>query len=281
MSQFVVLKKLRVQNANAISSPFTYGFPAVTAFLGFAHALERQFNASSGDEPINIIGVGIVSHRFQMLDHRDGYNRTLCLTGNPLNEKGERAPFVEEGRCHMTVSLVLKIDGLSGNRGADHLKEIVSSRLKLAGGDILSISSVELANDDRKSTRYLMPGYALVERKSLMLEQMEKGIDAMDSLHHFVAVHHRSEVADDGQVNWTSKRAADGWLVPIATGFQALSPPDHPENARDTATPHRFAECVVTLGEFVMASRFNSLSELLWRYDQQGDLYVCTQEVNG
>ena len=30
----LVLPRLRIQNANAISSPLTHGFPSMTAFLG-------------------------------------------------------------------------------------------------------------------------------------------------------------------------------------------------------------------------------------------------------
>lgn len=30
----LILPRLRVQNANAISSPLTHGFPSMTAFLG-------------------------------------------------------------------------------------------------------------------------------------------------------------------------------------------------------------------------------------------------------
>ena len=35
----LLLPRLRVQNANAISSPLTWGFPPPSAFTGFAHAL--------------------------------------------------------------------------------------------------------------------------------------------------------------------------------------------------------------------------------------------------
>ena len=38
----LVLPRLRVQNANAISSPMTWGFPAITAFTGLMTALERR-----------------------------------------------------------------------------------------------------------------------------------------------------------------------------------------------------------------------------------------------
>ena len=38
----LILPRLQIQNANAISGPLTWGFPAPTAFTGFVHALERR-----------------------------------------------------------------------------------------------------------------------------------------------------------------------------------------------------------------------------------------------
>ena len=38
----LVLPHLRIQNANAIASPLTHGFPSVTAFTGVMWALERK-----------------------------------------------------------------------------------------------------------------------------------------------------------------------------------------------------------------------------------------------
>ena len=49
---------------------------------------------------------------------------------------------------------------------------------------------------------------------------------------------------------------------------------------RDNETPHRFAESVVTLGEFVMPYRAKSLDDMLWRYyvDLKNNLYLCQQQ---
>lgn len=41
-SYLLVLPHLHVQNANAVSSPLTHGFPSITAFLGLMWALERK-----------------------------------------------------------------------------------------------------------------------------------------------------------------------------------------------------------------------------------------------
>ena len=59
MSNYLLLKGLRVQNANALSSPFTFGFPAVTAFLGFGHALQRFINPESKEDQFLVAGVGV------------------------------------------------------------------------------------------------------------------------------------------------------------------------------------------------------------------------------
>ena len=52
----LVLPRIRVQNANASSSPMTWGFPAITAFVGFMVALERRLGADAG---IRFQGVGV------------------------------------------------------------------------------------------------------------------------------------------------------------------------------------------------------------------------------
>ena len=40
----ILIPHIKIQNANALSSPFTIGFPAMTAWLGAVHALERKIN---------------------------------------------------------------------------------------------------------------------------------------------------------------------------------------------------------------------------------------------
>ena len=44
----LLVPHLQVQNANAISSPMTWGFPSITAFVGLMAALERDANLSGG-----------------------------------------------------------------------------------------------------------------------------------------------------------------------------------------------------------------------------------------
>jgi len=136
-----------------------------------------------------------------------------------------------------------------------------------------------------KLMRSLMPGFALVERRELMQHAMEQGSDALDAMLEYMTVHHTCKQDDDGNVSWKSQRKTNtngdrpGWIVPIATGFQGISELGEAKNQRDPEVPHRFAESVVTLGEFKMAHRIKQLDEVLWHYhtDLDLNLYLCQQ----
>lgn len=104
-----------------------------------------------------------------------------------------------------------------------------------------------------------MLGHVLIERRDLVIQSMQDGKDALDSVLDYLKVTHSSIQDEDGKVTWTSKRKAQGWLVPIAVGFQGISELGHAKNQRDVNTLHRFAESVLTLGEFVMPYRLKVL----------------------
>ena len=293
MSFFLVLPHLKIQNANALSSPFTIGFPAMTAWLGAVHALQRKLNQRNYDE-LRFTAVGTVSHSLDLQTYkgRGDYNSSIVGTGNPLNKKGERSPFVEEARCHLEISLVAKVEGFDPFDDEEELLKILKNLLpamKFASGDLIKFDEPRLEPDDdresqRKLLRSLMPGYALLERRDLMVEAMKNGSDALDALLDGLSVKHRSEVDNKGNVTWTRKRAYAGWIVPIATGFHGITDivePGEALNQRDPSIPHRFAESVVTLGEFKMIYQFNSVEEMLWRYmdEPNNNLYLCQKET--
>lgn len=283
MSHYLLLKRLRVQNANALSSAFTFGFPAVTAFMGLAHKLQRALNPDKDEAGFQCLGVGIASHRFTMQDHQEGYSRSLVLTANPLDKDGNRPSFVEEGRCNLTVSLLLEVENLPTGRRynelAKKIENLLLGQFKLAGGDILELKSIEIFTEGDQALRSLMPSYVLIERRDLMCEAMQSGQDALDALQGALQLNHRATELEQGKAHWQTSRAHKGWIVPIATGFHALTPPALADNQRDSETPHRFAESVVTLGEFKMPLRCESVNEIMWRYQQDSDLYVCTQQA--
>lgn len=294
IKRLLLLPHIKVHNANALSSPFTIGFPAMTAWLGAVHALQRKLNAQ-GYSDIKFNSVAVISHQCDLQTHKgvDDFVHSIIGTGNPLDKTGARSAFIEEARCHLDVSLVLEYTGIEKDDESEMREKIahlLNSNMKMAGGDILTFKApqffkVENGNtaDLSALTRKLMPGYALIERRDSMIDAMNAGQDAMDALLDSLVIHHDCEKlvneTNEEKVVWTSKRKHKGWLVPIATGFHGLSELGEAKNQRDPNTPHRFAESVVTLGEFKMPHSIKSIDEILWRYqtDQTNNLYLCAQ----
>jgi CRISPR-associated protein Csy2 len=291
----LILPHIHIHNANALSSPFTIGFPAITAWLGAVHALERQLNQQG--QLVKFLATGVVSHQIDLQTYRgaNDYVSSIVGTGNPLDKDGKRAAFIEEARCHLEVSLVIEIDSLKHDKKDDLLESIthlLHTKIKMAGGDVKTFNSpvifiVEDGNetDLRKLTRKLMPGYAIIERRDLMVEAMEQGQDAMEAMLDYLVVHHQCQEDEEDNVVWRSHRKSQtgklpGWIVPIATGFHGLSELGTAKNQRDPDVPHRFAESLMTLGEFKMPYRLKALNSLLWRYhvDEKHNLYQFIQK---
>ncbi len=290
--RLLILPHIKIHNANALSSPFTIGFPAMTAWLGFTHALERKLN-QAGWSDLVLQSAAVVSHQCDVQTHKgDGdFVYSIIGTGNPLEKDGSRSAFIEEARCHLDVSLIIEYEGNKDQTEQQsfiaRLQQIIAN-MKVAGGDVLSLQKpfIKLVNEnnEQETTRLmcqLMPGYVLIERRDLMVEAMQQGADALDALLSYLTVNHSCEQLENETVVWQSQRKAAGWIVPIATGFQGISPLGQAKNQRDSSVPHRFAESVVTLGEFVMAHKIKHLDDMLWQYapDLENDLYLC-QQVN-
>jgi len=302
MNRILVIPRLHVQNANALSSPYTIGLPAMTAFLGAVHALQRFLNA--GNFPaLRFKGVGVACHDIKLQTYRDprDYVWSIIGTANPLvpdtkwDAPFKRPAFIEEARCHLQVSLVIEYEGLEKDDEEDAQADITSllnAKMKLAGGDILKFGKPSFLRMDNEGKdfarlmRSLMPGHVIIERRDLMAQAMSEGADAITALLDHLKVMHRSEIhtgekGKERKIVWTSKRKESGWLVPVAVGFQGISELGRAHFQRDPNTPHCFAEAVVTLGEFVMSYRIKTLDRVLWHYytDPADRLYLCRQNV--
>jgi len=193
----LVIPRLRIQNANAISSPMTWGFPSITAFTGLMTALERRLGPEAG---VQLMGVGVVCHAFEAQVTTEGYTRAFHLTRNPVLQDGSTAAIVEEGRVHLEVSLVFQVQLADAHRGEPE-REALASRvaqelagMRVAGGSVMpplpgALRSARrpilwmLPDDDqfdaqrklmRRLARGLMPGFALVSRDDLLAQRLQE-----------------------------------------------------------------------------------------------------------
>ena len=291
MRHFLLIPHLKIHNANAMSSPYTIGFPAMTAWLGAVHALQLKLKQQGCDLNLNKVAVSCHDFNLQTYKGRGDFVHSIVGTANPLDKDGNRPAFIEEARCHLEVSLLIEIES-SSKRQRDQLLELVNgivASMKFTSGDVLSVKPCTILNfdDDEDQSQQLRPilnklmlGHVLIERRDLVIQSMQDGKNALDSVLDYLKVTHSSIQDEDGKVTWTSKRKAQGWLVPIGVGFQGISELGHAKNQRDVNTLHRFAESVLTLGEFVMPYRIESIDQLLWQYhvDLENNLYLCQNQ---
>ena len=307
-TRLLALPRLRVQNANAISSPLTHGFPAMTAFLGLMWALERKTYAA-GLQHLEFNAVGVISHGWQELT-TPGRFKTFRQTRNPLKRDGKVAAIIEEGHIHLELSLVfaLRINDWNESRQAADLQAVADlvAGMRIAGGTVLPASPATFRHrpwwadmrgdaweeNFRKLCARLLPGSALVSRDDVIdhrLEQLKRhdnpNATRLDAWLSLARVDRRYEPeASQGKGGWTSSRqSGSGWIVPIPVGYGALSSlyeSGSVTNARDAATPFRFVECLYSAGEWIGAHRLRAPKDLLWYADSQTDqgLYRCRND---
>lgn len=299
----LVLPHLRVQNANAISSPLTWGFPSPTAFLGFTHALQRRLSADYGQQAFG--GIGIICHSFEAQTFKPNRRQHLVFTQsrNPVYLKRDAGKFisegtppaiVEEGHAHLEVSLVIAVRGsfdeaLEEQAFADAAYETALG-MRLAGGSVLPPAGLrrhkpqwvpwpDVVTEQRKAfaklRRRLLPGFALVHRPDLLEERLGKlkdndgNANLLDALLDLTRLNHTpSPPAHEGQekVEWQLERRP-GWLVPLPIGYAGISPlyaPGEVASARDSTEPFRFVESLYSLGQWIGPHRLNQLEQLLW-----------------
>jgi CRISPR-associated protein Csy2 len=213
MSQYLLINCIQVQGANAIAG-FTWGFPAITHFLGFTHNLSRKLRDQVAFSDIQLSGCAVITHKHQV--HTYGYNQFTQNRNPPYlkkHNKCETPPVIEEGKMNMKVSLLIACEGNIGNRKGAFIEwvDVTSKRQRLAGGTILDIDIVDLftIDDDqnkgslRTLIRRLIPGFILQDRSKFLEEhfhalQVENsGAELFDAWLDFVALKQQARPVSD------------------------------------------------------------------------------------
>lgn len=309
---WLVLPRLRVQNANAISSPMTWGFPSVTAFTGFMTALERKLGPDAG---IRFSAIGIICHGFEAQVTQGGYTRSFALTRNPVLQDGGTAAIVEEGRVHLEITLVLEasisdalLDDAQRQACANAIAQQVAG-MRLAGGSVMpsmtqtrqrspkaKLLRQESGFEQREKqfkrlSRQWLPGFALVSRDDVLharLADMQNNAvpdtpapTLLDAWLDVARLNIRASLHPDTQAVEWKPDARPGWLVPMPVGFAALSElhaPGTVSGTRDPRVPFRFVESVYSIGQWISPHRLSDCTHLMWQptYAPDTGLYRCT-----
>ncbi len=275
-------------------------------------ALSRKLKQS---HDITLEGCAIVTHQYELLTYKtDKYSDVyFSQTKNPAacqhqqNNIGATPPVIEEGKMHLTVSLLIECQGFSGTDTdkrnlEEHIKKLCFIH-RLAGGIITDITDViyENINDDKafyQCRRRLMPGFILIDQSQYLseylstLKQDNPDAEMLDAWLDFCAIKYQAEaLLEDGEALSNKTKAhwqyiskpASGYLVPITMGYQAISevyPAGEVKNTRDNTTPFCFIEAIYGIGEWLSPHRLSNLDNALWRYYYENEkYYLCKQEI--
>ncbi len=305
MKSLLILPHIKVEGANAVSG-LVYGFPAVTHFLGFLHALSRELDARLG---VKLGGCGIVCHDYQIHAHKNGKfgEHIFSLTRNPLTKEGKTAPFNEEGKMRMEISLLVECDFTSDDFDFDTSNDIerftelvyrLAVMRRLAGGVITTMAPVkfyEIVQDEEKAQNFyrrilfrMMPGFVLCDRSRIFNKYLSEKPDMSPfevlldfyTLKSRAALQIEEKASENNRVKWeTISKPSSGWVVPIQIGYKAISSLYENEkvsNTRTADTPFCFVEPIYGLGEWLGPQRVqNNIESIFWRYQTHKGFYLC------
>ncbi|MFD2644186.1 type I-F CRISPR-associated protein Csy2 [Pseudomonas japonica] len=304
----LIVPRIRIQNANAISSPLTHGFPSITAFVGLMWALERKVRGTDIDLQFNAVAVVVHNHQEQVTD--SGFVKSFRLTRNPNDKDGKPAAIVEEGRIHLELSLIFAVQGpalQNGDKvGLAHQIADQLTQMRVAGGTVTPSTRTRQApyllaltgsgEDSRevfRSTMWdLLPGFVLVDRHDLLQQRHDELLASspqaspLDAWLSLSRINWRAPEIDpedesaDQEKFWVNDRQSLGWVVPIPVGYGALSELQSPgsvSSARDQTTPFRLVESLFSIGQWISPHRLQAVEHLLWYADSDSErgLYRC------
>ncbi|MBE8168111.1 MAG: type I-F CRISPR-associated protein Csy2 [Shewanella sp.] len=296
---YLILERIQIQNANTISSPITYGFPALTGFLGAVHALQRKLPFKV---KLNFDGALIACHDTKVKRFRPNRfnDYSFNQSRNPIKKDGKTASIIEEGKIDLTVSLIVPIicddlddvDWLSNNK-KDFETWAGNALLqqRLAGGSVFGLNRAELISqetlDEQKTT--LAPAFVLMDATSDLIEitetlkQQRPESTELDALIEVATLNHTPITDEKGKLEWktSSVKQGRGWLVPMPVGFQGISPLfDAGEmlDSRSSEYPNQFVEALYGLGKWVFPYSIPSLKDAFWKMStSDDDLYLIQQ----
>lgn len=304
LNYYLFFDHVKIHNANAISSPLTYGFPAISGFVGAIHALNRKIEST---DPIYLDGVLIACHECDVQVYRpnDYSDYTFRLTRNPVAKNGDTRAIIEEGRVHLDVSLLIevKIENFEALYDDDQKNEFINQmkqklyQQRIAGGHVLEIGDAKLIPSDASDetlANLLLPAFVLVEAQQDLqeitaeLQQQDPNATALDALIETAMLHHHPQEKEHWQT--TSVKQGRGWLVPIPLGYQAISllfAAGKLQEARSNDHQSQFVECIYGLGKWVFPLRLKeNLSQAFWRYQcstlqsNGAEIYIINQKNN-
>lgn len=180
---YLLLKNIQIRKANAISGPLTYGFPAISGFIGAIHRLNRTLQSDYPDITFDGVLIACNHYTLQTYRHHQYADYTFIQSRNPIKKDGSSSSFIAEGKIDLNVSLVIEViaseelqDDLADDEKANKFVENIELLIKqqrIAGGYVLNSPTGQL--------------FSLAEGEAI-LKKLQPAFILMDAQLHLAAI---------------------------------------------------------------------------------------------
>ncbi|MGQ1304682.1 type I-F CRISPR-associated protein Csy2 [Acinetobacter baumannii] len=289
MSRYVVIPRMRVQNANMQTNGVLLGGVPLFAANMFAHHLARQLGTQ--DE-----GIIYIHHDQQRLGGQ-AYGRftpaqrrgAVFIGKKDYSSKNKYALSLQPtASCHLEFSLVIKF---SSSRISPEKLTNILKRSRFAGGQIIEFLEIttHAENELETALKKIKTGVAILDRQDLLIEyQQRKQINRVQAFTQLLAlkVDALRTFFNDQNLSWISATNLGYALLEPLTDQRAGI-----RQAQDQeTTAHAYAEPLTgivqyfSLGEILRKNTeteddtWHNLQKLLWTYHwPQDDIFLLKQ----
>lgn len=289
MSRYVVIPRIRVQNANMQTNGFLLGGVPLFAANMFAHHLARQLGTQEE-------GIIYIHHDQQRLGGQ-AYGRftpaqrrgAVFIGKKDYSSKNKYALSLQPtASCHLEFSLVIKF---SSSRISPEKITNILKRSRFAGGQIIEFLEIttHAENELEAALKKIKTGFAILDRQDLLIEyQQRKQINRVQAFTQLLALK-----ADALRAFFNDQNLS--WISATNLGYALLEPlTDQRAGIRQAqdqeTTAHAYAEPLTgivqyfSLGEILRKNTeaeddtWHNLQKLLWTYHwPQDDIFLLKQ----
>ncbi len=289
MSRYVVIPRMRVQNANMQTNGFLLGGVPLFAANMFAHHLARQLGTQEE-------GIIYIHHDQQRLGGQ-AYGRftpaqrrgAVFIGKKDYSSKNKYALSLQPtASCHLEFSLVIKF---SSSRISPEKLTNILKRSRFAGGQIIEFLEIttHAENELENALKKIKTGFAILDRQDLLIEyQQRKQINRVQAFTQLLGLK-----ADALRTFFNDQNLS--WISATNLGYALLEPlTDQRAGIRQAqdqeTTAHAYAEPLIgivqyfSLGEILRKNTeaeddtWHNLQKLLWTYHwPQDDIFLLKQ----
>ena len=286
---YLVLKGIRVQHANAMTSWNVISAPPITAHVGFGMAIAHHYEMSADFKGIAILHQGLDHEGRYMygrlepnrvrglpvVTNRSGLNMSKGLSGQPF------------AICHYEFSCVLRFEGDVSQKLMDDLTQAgygelflnrLKSQMRFAGGLIVRVDKI-LATQSKEEAFRILPksGSWVLDRKDLIenRKEEENQLDAaLSNLYPYQSPEQKNALTKEEKEEIQKNKP---WLSMSSVGYSLLTKLRQTDGVRQNLD-HAYAETLLGLIEYRSFRKVDlSQQAIFWQYREISPKVIVCQ----